>query len=174
MSRIHYFFISVLAAATVFAADAPKANLHLTMLTKVNPNGLALWDITNAAIGDDGEIDAKLLKENDWSKLLAIGRALEEGGKTLANSNGIIAALPGAKLQDEANEGAATAADVQRYVNAKPSEFRKQALQLQETGLSIAQAASKRDAKQLSAVSSALDGVCEGCHTVFWYPQQKK
>jgi hypothetical protein len=61
---------------------------------------------------------------------------------------------------------------VQRYLNAKPAEFRKHALELQKTGAGIVEAATKRDGKKLAALSDSLDEVCESCHTIFWYPQQ--
>ncbi len=168
-------FMAALAAAGIaLSADAPKANVQLTMLTKVNPQGLALWEITNNAMGDDGAVSASKITKAQWAELLEIGKALEEGGRTLTTSNGIIAALPGTKLQDETNPGASKAADVQRYIDAKPAVFRSHSLELQKTGAAIIEAAKKRDAKRLDAVSSSLDGVCESCHTIFWYPQQKK
>lgn len=166
------FAAGLVVAGVALGADAPKANLNQTMLTKVNPNGLALWDVTNNALDKNGNVDAKLVKAEDWNRLLTIGKALEEGGRTLATSNGIIAAAPGVKLQDEGNSGASTAADVQRYLDAKPEEFRKQAQILQKTGASIVEAVQKHDAQKLSDVSNALDGVCENCHVIFWYPQQ--
>jgi hypothetical protein len=168
-------FVSALVVTiNAVAADAPKANLQLTMLTKVNPQGLALWDITNNATGDDGLIDAKLMKPADWTTLMELGKSLEEGGKALASSSGVIAAPPGAKLQDEGNPGASTAADVQRYLDAKPGEFRKHALTLQKTGAKVVQAAKTHDVNAVGEVANALDGVCEDCHVVFWYPQQRK
>jgi hypothetical protein len=165
---------SVVVVGTVLGADAPKANLQLAMLTKVNPQGLALWEITNAALGGDGEVVASKVTAAQWARLLEIGKGLEEGGRTLATGNGVIAAPPGAKLQDEGNEGASTAADVQRYLDAKPAVFREHALKLQQTGAGVVAAATKHDAKRLSDLSSSLDEVCEACHVIFWYPQQKR
>jgi len=161
---------TVLAAGT---ADAPKANLQQTMLTKVNPNGLAFWDITNNAQGDDGNVDPKKLKPSDWARLVEIGKAIEDGGRTLATSNGIIAAAPGAKLQDE-GPASSKAADVQRFLDAKPAVFRTRAQELQKTGAAIADAATKKDGKRLSDLAGSLDEVCEKCHVIFWYPQQQK
>jgi hypothetical protein len=167
--------VSVLAGiGGALGADAPKVNLQQTMLTKVNPNGLALWAITNNAIDDNGDIAASKLKAADWAKLLEIGKALEESGKTLATSSGIIAAAPGAKLQDENNAGASKAADVQRYIDAKPAILRNHALELQKSGAGIVEAVTKHDAKRLSTLANSLDEVCEQCHVIFWYPQQKK
>ena len=163
----------LLVVGSTLAADAaPKANLQLTMLTKVNPQALALWDIGNDAQDDNGNIDAKKIKAATWTNLVEIGKAIEEGGRTLATSNGVIAAAPGAKLQDEAGPGSSKAADVQRYLDAKPADFRKYALELQKTGGDIVAAATKHDGKKLSEISNALDEVCENCHMEFWYPQQ--
>jgi hypothetical protein len=168
-------FIAGLALiGSVLAVDAPKANLQLTMLTKVNPQALALWEITNGAMDANGDVDGSKLKAAQWAALQEIGKALEEGAKTLAASNGIVAAPPGAKLQDEGNEGASKATDVQRYLDAKPAVFRQQALELQKTGAGVIEAARKHDTKRLSDLAGSLDGVCENCHMIFWYPQQKK
>jgi hypothetical protein len=171
--------VSLLSYA--MAADAPPAaptktasvNLQLTMLTKVNPQGLALWDITNKAIDDEGNVDAKKISAKQWAALLDIGKSLEESGRLLA-TNKVIAAEPGAKLQDEGNQGASTVKDVQRYIDTKPVLFRTHALILQKTGADVTEAATKHDAKKLGTVSSELDTVCESCHVIFWYPQEKK
>ncbi len=163
----------VLVAELALAADAPKANLQVTMLTKVNPQATALWDLTNDAQDDEGNIDVKKINAATWAKLLEIGKSLEEGGRTLATSNGVIAATPGAKLQDESGPGSSKAADVQRYLDAKPAEFRKHAAALQKTGADLIAAINKRDGKKLTALSNELDQVCEDCHVVFWYPQQQ-
>src|SRR5690348_11848264 len=102
-------------ATSVIAADEPTANLQLTMLAKVNPNALALWDATNKAQDDNGNLDPKKLNADAWTRIVEMGKAIEAGGKALATTNGIIAAPAGAKLQDEGNPGASKAADVQRY-----------------------------------------------------------
>lgn len=160
-----------IVAVEALGADA-AANLQLTMLTKVNPQALALWDLTNAAQDDKGDIDPKKIDAATWAKLVEIGKSLEEGGRTLATSKGVMAAAPGAKLQDQDAPGASKAADVQRYVDAKPAEFRKQAAALQATGANIVAAAMKRDGRKLTDLSNSLDQVCEDCHQAFWYPQQ--
>jgi hypothetical protein len=164
----------LLGAGIASGADAPKAVLQVTMLSKVNPGALALWDITNKSMDDEGKLDPKKISAETWAKLLELGKAIEEGGKALASPAGVIAAPPGAKLQDEASPGASKAADVQRYIDAQPAQFRQHALALQKTGASIVTAASKHDVKTLGSLSDSLDEVCESCHVTFWYPQQKK
>jgi hypothetical protein len=166
--------LGLAVAGIVLAADAPKTVLQVTMITKVNPQGLALWDITNGAMDDKGDLSGSKLAAAHWAKLAEIGNALQSAGQALSTKSGVLAALPGAKLQDEGNSGASTAADVQRYLDDKPEVFRKHALELQQTGANAIAAAKKHDVKKLAAISEALDEVCESCHLEFWYPKQKK
>jgi hypothetical protein len=168
-------FLALLACTgIVLGADAPEANLQVTMLTQVNPQGLALWDITNAAQDADGNFDGSKVTAATWARIAEIGAALEQGGHTLAANGRIIAAPAGAKLQDEDTPGASKAPDVQRHLDAKPAVFRSHALELQKTGTAVAAAAKKHDAKAIGELANSLDGVCEGCHLAFWYPSQKK
>ena len=169
----HYFMgaLGLIIASSAVAQETAKVNLQLTMQTKVNPQGLALWDVTNNAQDDNGNLDPKKITAEKWAKLLEIGASLEQAGKALATGK-VIAAAPGAKLQDEGGPGSSKAADVQRYLDTKPDVFRQQARQLQKTGVDVSAAAKTHDAKKLSALSDSLDGVCEACHQIFWYPQQ--
>lgn len=166
-------------AVAAHAADAPKAVLQTAvlqtvMLTKVNPQGLALWDITNNAMNDAGELDAKKMTPTKWARLAEIGKALEEGGKQLATSKGVIAAPPGARLQDDNPSGPSKSITIQGYLDAKPDLFRQRAKALQDLGAKTVVVAGKKDLKTLNQISEDLDGVCEACHKDFWYPEQKK
>jgi hypothetical protein len=144
------------------------------MLTKVNPQGLALWDITNNAQDDKGNLDPKKITADKWAKLVNIGASLEQAGKMLATDKGVIAAAPGTKLQDETAPDSPKAADVQRHIDAKPDVFRHHAQELQKVGAAVVAAAKAHDSKKLSDLSDSLDSVCEGCHQTFWYPPQNK
>lgn len=162
----------LLAAGLSFAAAPPEANVQLTMLTKVNPQATAVWNLTNDAQDDAGNIDPKKIDAATWAKLMDAARALEEGGRAMATATRLVAAPPGAKLQDEGGPGASKAADVQRYIDAKPAEFRKHSAALQKTGADLATAITRRDGRKLTDLSNSLDQVCEECHVAFWYPQQ--
>ncbi len=147
--------------SAVPGADAPVANLRITMQTNVNPQALALWDIANRAMDAKGDLAGSKIPSDNWATLLKIGKDLEEGGRTLATSNGAVAAPPGAKLQDEGNFGASTAVDVQRFIDAKSAEFRGHGLDLQKTGAGLVKAVGTHDAKRLSALAGSLDEVRE-------------
>jgi hypothetical protein len=176
--RIHFGCAILLLAGSALAAEAPRsaaaqANVQLAMLTKINLQGTALWDITNAAMDNAANESAIKLKAADWTRLRAIGKALEEGARTMASATRIVAAAPGARIADEGPPGVATAADVQRYIDADTATFRSRAARLQLTGSGIVAAVQKRDTMALMDLANHLDTVCEDCHKQFWYPQKK-
>src|SRR5215831_6946325 len=141
------FLLGCIIASSVNADEVAKVNLQTTMQTKINPQGLALWDITNNAQDDKGNLDPKKLTAAKWAKLSEIGASLEEAGKMLATAKGITAAAPGTKLQDETTPESPKAVDVQRHLDAKPDVFRQHAQELQKTGVDVVAAAKTHDAK---------------------------
>lgn len=173
------FVVGFLLLGTAFAADStrdsgqPAVTMQSIMLSKINPQATALWDITGNALDDEGTLDGKKISAEQWTKLLELGKSIEEGGKLL-NADKVIAAAPGVKIQDEGAQGASTAQDVQRYLDAKPAELRTQASLLQRVGTDLIDAAKNHDSTKLAEISDSLDQVCENCHKVFWYPQEKR
>jgi len=163
--------LSLTMISLAVAEEADKVNVQLAMANKVNPEGLALWDVTNNAMDDDGYLDPKKLTAEKWAQLLEIGQSLEQTGKMMASGKEFIAAAPGTKLQDE-SPNSFSAADVQRFIDAKPDLFREKAQVLSKTGTEVIAAAKTHDVKKLDEIANSLDGVCESCHQNFWYPQQ--
>lgn len=56
------------------------------MVEQVNPQGLALWEITHGAMDDEGNLAGSRITAANRAKLLAIGKGLEEGGRALASA----------------------------------------------------------------------------------------
>ena len=44
---------------------------------------------------------------------------------------------------------------------------------IRETIDAVVKAANARDAAKAGPIIDSLDGVCEGCHLDYWYPDQK-
>jgi hypothetical protein len=179
IKRVHVGCALVVLAGSTLAAEAPKpvaatANVQLAMLGQINPQGTALWDITNDAMESAGSVTAAKIKASDWTRLLASGKAIANGAHALATAERIVAASPGAKIADEGPPGVARAADVQRYIDADTATFRARAARLEQTGTGIVVAVQKRDLKALQDLANHLDAVCEDCHKQYWYPGKKQ
>ena len=84
-----------------------------------------------------------------------------------------MAAGPGQKIDGDGTAGAPTTKEVQKVLDAKPAVFRGFSQALASAMDQIVAATQKKDAKTLAEVSGNLDQICEDCHKIFWYPNQK-
>ncbi len=156
-----------------WSAETEKSlTLLEAMKVVVAPQTQVIWDITNAAQDDVGNVKADALKPGDWAKIANAARESRRALRNLLAQPRVIAAPTGKKIQDEGTAGAFGAHEVQQTIDGNPAAFAAFANQLAETMNGIVSAAGTRDAAKVGALAGQLDGVCEACHKAFWYPQQ--
>lgn len=154
------------------ATEAAPATVHTWMNGAVIPNSTLLWDLASKAFDDDGKPDASKISASDWAKVAEAAQAIRSTAGQMAEARAIVAAPAGVKLVNEGVDGGSTPAQVQRFVDRDRPGFNKFARELAANAGEFAEAARTRNAQRLSDASDALEGVCEACHTQFWYPQQ--
>jgi len=160
-------------AFAVFAAEAlaqPAAPLDIrsTMQERVNPAMLAIWDIGNNALNDDGGIDPKLMDDSKWAKVAEAADQLSAASKAIAAAPAFISAAPD---NSEVGDGEITMAAVQQHLDSDPAGLKQMAAALADHADSIAAAARAKDAKAAGDLIGETDAVCETCHMAYWYPE---
>jgi cytochrome c556 len=156
------------------ANPAPTPNLHDLMKNVVAVQTQVIWDVGNNAQDEKGDPDPAKLKAADWSKAAGAAGKVKEAAEALARAAHVMAAAPGQKIDGEgATPGAFGAQQVQKAIDANPKVFQAFAQQLGTSMEEIVAAAKVKDARKLFDVSGRLDQECEGCHTQFWYPDEK-
>ena len=159
--------------AQVAAAEPGKSlTLFEAMKDTVVPKTQVIWDITNAAQDDMGNVTANALKSGDWSKIASAARESSQAVRNLLAQPRVIAAPPGKKIQGEGTPGAFGAREVQKTIDANPAAFAAFSKQLLAAMDGIVAATKARDAPRVGSLAGDLDEICEACHKVFWYPQQ--
>jgi hypothetical protein len=161
-----------LGAQTVAAEPGRHLTLFQAMKDIVVPKTQVIWDITNAAEDDLGNVTANALKPGDWGRIAGGARAASGALRDLLAQPRVIAAPPGRKIQSEGAPGAFGAREVQQAIDGDPAAFAVFAKQLLIAFDGINAAAKVRDAVQVGSLAGQLDGICEACHKVFWYPPQ--
>jgi cytochrome c556 len=151
-------------------AQAPMPTLHEVMKNRIAPQAQILWDVSNAAMDDDGKADPTRMTDAQWTKVAAAGRTVEEMARTLATAKHVMVAPAGIRIDGEGSPGASTAAQVQAYIDANPAGFAEDARKLAAAAAGIAAAAKARDTVALVELGGNLDQVCETCHMRFWSP----
>ncbi len=165
--------IVAFGALAVFAAEAlaqPAAPLDIraTMQERINPAMLAIWDVGNNALNDDGGIDPKLMDEAKWARVAEAAGQLSAASRDIAAANAFLAASPG---NTEVGEGEIAMAAVQQHLDHDPAALRQMAAALADHADMIAAAARAKDAKTAGDLIGETDAVCESCHMTFWYPE---
>ena len=165
--------VAILAGAQAAHSAAPPPNLHDLMKDVVAVQTQVIWDVGNQAQDDHGNPDATKLKADDWSRIVSAGDKVRQAAQTLAETDHVAVAAPGAKLGDQGNPGALGVKEMQAAIDADPAGFRALAQALDVSMGQVVAAAKAKDAPSLFDVSGGLDQVCENCHMQFWYPEQK-
>lgn len=167
--------LAMLAGCSKEEAAGPPAALtfHEVMKDQIDVNADALWDLTNAAIGDDAAIDPAKLDDAQWAAIAERADKVRDASLLLARMDPVVVARPGVKISDEGVEGGHTAAQVQQQIDGNPAAMREMARALADHMDRMGQAARARDAGKTGELAGTLDGVCEDCHLEFWYPSQK-
>ncbi len=165
--------IFIASSALAFVAAAALAqpatlDMRATMQQRVNPAMLAIWDVGNNALNDDGGIDPTLMDAGKWGQVAEAADQLAAVGTDMAGAGAFIAASPD---NGEVGEGEITMAAVQQHMDADPDGLKQMAAAFADHAQRLAAAARAQDAASAGDLISEMDGVCETCHARYWYPE---
>ena len=155
-------------AASALAQPAAPLDVRAAMQERINPAMLAIWDVSNNALGDDGGIDPGLMDDGKWQRIAEAAGHLSAASKAMATADAFVAAGPG---NGEVGNGEITMAAVQEHLDHDPAQLRQMAAALADHADRIAAAARARDARTAGDLIGETDAVCESCHMTFWYPE---
>jgi len=152
----------------------PQPTLHEVMKDQIDANADALWDVSNAAIGEAAGLDPAKMTDQTWAQIEQRANAVQQGALALVRMDPVVVVKPGVKIADEGVPGGDTGAQVQANVDKDPQKLRDFANALAVHMGDLAKAAQNHDAARAGPLIDQLDGVCEDCHLEFWYPSQKE
>ena len=159
-----------LFAATALAEGGETVQTRQAMVDGVNPAALAIWDVTNAAMNDEGGLDPALIDADGWSRIAEAAQMLEVYGKRMAGAKTIVAGGPDL-VSGDMPPGVASKEEIQAMIDADPDGFRAVSADMAEQAAALAAAAKARDAVAAGDLASGIDGACQACHTRYWYLQ---
>lgn len=154
--------------ASGLVAQESSLRIRQVMQDSVNPAILAVWDVGNNAMSEDGGIDPAQMDDAKWDRLAAAADQLAGASRTIAAADRISAAAP---ENSEVAEGEIAMADVQRYIDNDLDGLRDLALQQADYADRLSAAAKARDAATAGDLVAGMDQACENCHMRYWYPE---
>jgi hypothetical protein len=151
-----------------------QPTFHDVMKDQIDKHADEVWDVTNPAVGDRGGIDPKKKTDEMWQQLAHDATAVQEGAQQIAQMDKIVVIRPGETIADAGVPGGHSPEEVQAQIDKNPQGLRDHAANLAANMRDLVAAANARDAAKAGPIIEGLDGVCEGCHLDYWYPDQKK
>ena len=180
---LNSFSVAALASIALLAAGCgpkpPTPTVNASMTQVIAPQTQTIWDITNRAINAKGDgLDGSKISSTEWVKVEKAALRLSRRAHVLAESRGIVAAgddeiimggdAAGAPSGIGHTWDAASAKQVQAFIDAKPALFAERARILARSADTMVWAARTKDARALHRETSGMDEVCDGCHVTFW------
>lgn len=157
--------VAIVGSASYLSAQAgqPQETLVEVMGSKVMPLAQTLWD---AVVYEDTIKGPET--EEGWQKVRAAAVSLAETADAL-----LIPDRPVAPPGKTPGEGELSPQEIQALIAKNHDAWVGFARGLHEVATQGIHAVDTKSVEELSDVAGTLDSVCEGCHQVFWYPNQR-
>lgn len=159
------------AAPNAAASSAQVEPLYVrdSMQSEVNPAIVAIWDVTNNAYNDEGELDASLITAAQWHSMAEQAGLLAAIGDRMAAASELHAASEGNWTTGEYE---VPMDQVQGNLDADPQGFRDMATSFAALSRNVAAAASAMDLQTATDLVGQMDTECAACHQQYWYAEQ--
>lgn len=148
----------------------PTATVKDLMQSVVDPNADVVWLAVTTVQSAKGTVETAPKTDEDWAKVRHGAIALTEAANLLMVP-GRHVARPGEKSETPGVE--LEPAEMEALINKDLAAWRTRAHGLHEAGLAALQAIDAKDANKLFEVGEQIERACEGCHSQYWYPNEK-
>lgn len=164
-------------ALVVLAAACQKqppyvvtATIKDLMLSIVDTNADVVWQSVSAVSNEHGLTETRPQTDEDWAKVRHGAMALAEASNLLMMP-GRSVARPGEKSETPGIE--LEPHEMDALIAKDRDAFYKRAGALREAALEVLAAVDKKDADKVFEVGEHIERACEGCHSHYWYPNEK-
>lgn len=172
-SRTLFLAVAVLAVCAACATipeprPGSRFELRPAMQQRLNPSVLSIWEVTNNAVDDDGQLDPAQIDAAEWQQVVSGAETLAAMAHEMATAETIIAA---ASNNSAVRPGELSMAEVQRLLDSDRGGYRQLSGDLATLADKIAAAARARDARKTDRLAAQLNDTCASCHARFWHPR---
>ena len=164
--------LAIAACQTVPASSlrgqADDIDIRQAMIDGVNPAALAIWDVGNSAIDEEGNPDPTKLDAASLARLREGAEMLQTYAQLMAEAAHLRASGPdlvGGKVP----EGIATREQIQAAIDANPAGFRAYSRAMGDQATAILAALKNGDRTLVANRLQSFDGACQACHEDYWY-----
>ncbi len=147
------------------------ASIQDLMLAMIDPQADTLWNSVATIISREGVEERQPRTDEEWQAVrnaaVTIAEAsnlLQMPGRQVARP-GFKSKNPGIELEPE---------EVAKIIRDNPEQWAKHSAALHDIAVETIKQIDARSVQGLSDAGEKLDMVCENCHVLHWYPENKK
>jgi hypothetical protein len=157
------------------AADAtpyrPTSTIKDIMDSEVDPSADYIWDAVATVITEKGIEERFPKTPKEWAEIRRKAITLVEATNLLIMP-GRMVAHPGEKSENPGVE--LSPEEINAVLNKDRGTFVKHAMILNDAAMEVLKAIDAKDKDKILDSGAALDEACEGCHKIYWYPNEGK
>ena len=181
MNRLCKIALSGAAVIMIAGCETTPPAAHATadgavdvrqaMIDGVNPAALAIWDVGNDAIDEQGQPDVSKLDVPALARLREAAQTLGTYAELMGEARVLKASGPdlvGGRLP----EGIASREQIQAAIDADPAGFRAYSKAMGAEADGILAAIQAGDRASVASRVASFDGACQSCHERYWYVNQ--
>jgi hypothetical protein len=156
------------------AADPPEyfptATVKDLMQSVVDPAADVVWLSVTTVQDSKGTHDKAPMTDEEWTQVRHGAIALTEAANLLIVP-GRHVARPGEQSETPGVE--LEPSEMEVLINKDVPAWHRRARDLHDAGLAALQAIDAKDANKVFEVGEQIERACEGCHSHYWYPNEK-
>ena len=148
----------------------PTATVKDLMQSVVDPSADVVWLSVTTVQSAKGTVETAPHTDEEWIKVRHGAIALTEAANLLMVP-GRHVARPGEKSETPGVE--LEPSEMEVLIAKDRDAWHRRAKALHEAGLAALQAIDAKDAQRVFEVGEQIERACEGCHSQYWYPNEK-
>ena len=148
----------------------PTATVKDIMQSVVDPSADVVWQAVTSVQSVKGLVEKAPKNDEEWTMVRHGAITLTEASNLLMVPGRHVARAgeksdtPGVELEPS---------EMEALITKDLGAWRKRAHGLHEAGVAALQAIDAKDANKLFEVGEQIERACEGCHSQYWYPNEK-
>lgn len=150
-----------------FAADVTIKDL---MLDIIDTSADVVWLSVTTVASDQGLVETRPQNDEEWTKVRQGALTLAEAANLLMIPGRRVAPahhkseVPGIELEGE---------EMDALIAKDRAAWDKHARALYDAAMAAYRAAEAKDADKIFEIGETIEHACEGCHSTYWYPNEK-
>ena len=147
------------------------ASIQDVMLAMIDKQADTLWNSVATIVSREGIEERQPRTDEEWLAVRNAAVTIAEASNLL-RMPGRQVARPGFKSQNPGIE--LEPAEIAKIIQDNPEQWAKQTAALHDIAAEMIKVIDARNVQGLVDTGEKLDMVCENCHVLYWYPNDKR